>query len=110
MIAKNNLLDIIILTVQIRKYILRFTYQKIKRWKTMARVAFGQGKMGARPLSAFFHLIVYLGFVIINIEVIEILLGGLPGKQRILKDPLGIFYNPIMSIFECLRSKVNILI
>ena len=53
--------------------------QKIKRWKTMARVAFGQGKMGARPLSAFFHLIVYLGFVIINIEVIEILLDGLLG-------------------------------
>ena len=82
--------------------------QKVKRWKTMARVAFGQGKMGARPLSAFFHLIVYLGFVIINIEVIEILLDGLLGKHRVLKDPLGIFYNPIMSIFEWLGILVII--
>ncbi len=82
--------------------------QKAKRWKTMTRVALGQGKMGARPLAAFFHLIVYAGFVIINLEVIEILLDGLLGTHRIFKYPLGSFYNPIMSIFEWLGVAVII--
>lgn len=82
--------------------------QKAKRWKVMTRVALGQGKMGTRPLAAFFHLIVYVGFVIINLEVIEILLDGLLGTHRILKNPLGSFYNPIMSIFEWLGVAVII--
>ena len=42
--------------------------QKAERWKIMTRVALGQGKMGTRPLAAFFHLIVYAGFVIINLS------------------------------------------
>lgn len=44
------------------------------RWNTMFRVALGQGKMFTRPIAAIFHLFLYLGFVIINIEVVEIIL------------------------------------
>ena len=44
------------------------------RWKVMARVALGQSKMTSRPVAAFFHLLIYVGFVIINIEVIEIII------------------------------------
>ena len=82
--------------------------QKAERWKTMTRIALGQRKMGTKPLAAFFHIIVYVGFVIINIEVIEILLDGLLGTHRILKYPLGSLYNPIMSIFEWLGVAVII--
>ena len=45
-----------------------------ERWSTMARVALGQGKMFTRPLAAFMHLIIYAGFIIINIELLEIVL------------------------------------
>ncbi|NDD36407.1 MAG: Fe-S oxidoreductase, partial [Flavobacteriia bacterium] len=76
--------------------------QKSERWKTMARVALGQGKMGARPLAAFFHLIVYVGFVLINLEVLEILLDGITGQHRILQAPLGGLYTAAINFFEIL--------
>ncbi|MEK9830750.1 MAG: Fe-S oxidoreductase, partial [Schleiferiaceae bacterium] len=76
--------------------------QRSERWKTMARVALGQGKMGARPLAAFFHLIVYVGFVLINLEVLEILLDGLTGQHRILQAPLGGLYTAAINFFEIL--------
>ena len=47
------------------------------RWKNMLRVAFGQSKMVSRPIAGFLHLIVYVGFVLINIELLEIILDGL---------------------------------
>jgi hypothetical protein len=50
--------------------------QPLRRWKTMARVALGQGKMGSRPVAAMLHVVVYVGFVLINIEVLEILIDG----------------------------------
>ena len=49
-------------------------YQPKKRWQQMMRVALGQSKMGARWVPALLHLVVYVGFVIINIEVLEIVL------------------------------------
>lgn len=76
--------------------------QKSERWKTMARVALGQGKMGARPLAAFFHIIVYVGFVLINLEVLEILLDGITGQHRILQAPLGGLYTAAINFFEIL--------
>jgi hypothetical protein len=57
---------------------------KSERWKTMFRVALGQGKMFNRPIAAILHLFVYVGFIIINIEVIEILIDGLFGTHRVL--------------------------
>jgi ferredoxin len=73
-----------------------------ERWATMARVALGQGKMGPRPLAAAMHLIVYVGFVLINVEVLEILLDGVLGTHRLLRSPLGSFYDGLMNFFEVL--------
>ena len=73
-----------------------------ERWATMARVALGQGKMGPRPLAAAMHLIVYVGFVLINIEVLEILLDGVLGTHQLLRAPLGSFYDGLMNFFEVL--------
>ncbi len=50
---------------------------KPQRWKNMAKIALGQSKMVKRPISGFLHVIVYLGFIIINIEVLEIIIDGL---------------------------------
>ncbi len=69
------------------------------RWKTMAKVALGQSKMKVRPVAAFFHLIIYLGFIIINIEVIEILIDGIFGTHRVLSF-LGKFYSFLIGTFE----------
>ncbi|MDN3606033.1 (Fe-S)-binding protein [Kaistella yonginensis] len=63
--------------------------QKAKRWETMAKVALGQSKMGKRPVAAFFHVIVYVGFVIINIELLEIIVDGIFGTHRFLAGILG---------------------
>ena len=56
---------------------------KPQRWKNMARIALGQSKMVVRPVAGFLHIIVYVGFVIINIEVLEIIIDGLFGTHRI---------------------------
>ena len=56
---------------------------KPQRWKNMAMIALGQSKMVKRPVSGFLHVIVYVGFVIINIEVLEIIIDGLFGTHRI---------------------------
>ena len=73
-----------------------------ERWSTMARVALGQGKMGPRPLAAAMHLIVYVGFVLINIEVLEIILDGILGTHRLFRAPLGGLYDGLMNFFEVL--------
>ncbi len=65
------------------------TDQKSKRWETMAKVALGQSKMGKRPVAAFFHVIVYVGFIIINIELLEIIVDGIFGTHRFLASVLG---------------------
>lgn len=76
--------------------------RRAERWATMARVALGQGKMGPRPLAAAMHLIVYVGFVLINLEVLEILLDGILGTHRLLREPLGGLYDGLMNFFEVL--------
>ena len=76
--------------------------RRAERWATMARVALGQGKMGPRPLAAAMHLIVYVGFVLINIEVLEIILDGILGTHRLLREPLGGLYDGLMNFFEVL--------
>lgn len=75
------------------------------RWKTMLRVAFGQTKMAARPVPFVLHLVVYVGFVLINIEVLEILIDGLFGTHRILSF-LGPVYNLAIGFFEILAFGV----
>jgi len=81
------------------------TDNKPKRLKTMLRVAFGQSKMGTRPVAAFFHFIIYVGFVLINIEVLEILIDGIFGTHRVLSF-FGPVYNLAIGFFEILAFGV----
>lgn len=75
------------------------------RWKTMIRVALGQSKMVVRPIAGFLHILVYVGFVIINIEVIEIIIDGIFGTHRVLSF-MGGFYNFLIGSFEVLALLV----
>ncbi len=72
------------------------------RWATMARVAMGQSKMVTRPVAGFFHILIYVGFVLINLEVLEIILDGVSGNHRLFKPLLGDFYYFLISFFEVL--------
>ncbi len=71
------------------------------RLKTMLLVAFGQSKMNARPIAAILHFFVYAGFLIINIEVLEIIIDGIFGTHRIFAF-LGGFYDFLIGSFEVL--------
>jgi len=79
--------------------------QPQKRLMTMLRVAFGQSKMVVRPIPAFLHFFVYIGFVIINIEVLEIMIDGLFGTHRIFHG-LGGLYDFLIASFEILAFTV----
>lgn len=72
------------------------------RWKTMAKVAMGQSKMVVRPVAGTLHLIVYVGFLLINIEVLEILIDGLFGTHRFFAPILGVVYVAAINFFEFL--------
>ena len=64
---------------------------KTERWKLMAKVAIGQSKMVVRPVAGIMHILVYVGFIIINIEVLEIISDGIFGTHRVLAF-MGSFY------------------
>ena len=81
------------------------TDRKNERWKNVLLVAFGQKKMFKRPIPALLHLAVYLGFIIINIEVIEIIIDGVFGTHRVLKFA-GSFYDFLIASFEVLAFLV----
>lgn len=76
-----------------------------ERWKNMSMVALGQSKMVKRPIAGFLHIVVYVGFVIINIEVIEIIIDGLFGTHRVLSF-MGGFYDVLIGSFEILAFLV----
>lgn len=78
---------------------------KSERWKTMARVALGQSKMVVRPIAGILHIIVYVGFILINIEVLEIIIDGLFGSHRALSF-LGPVYDLAIGFFEILALLV----
>lgn len=83
--------------------------RKPERWETMARVAMGQSKMVKRPVAGILHLFVYVGFIIINIELIEIIVDGLFGTHRFLATILGHgFYNAFTATLEILALLVVI--
>lgn len=79
-----------------------------ERWKNLMLLALGQKKMFRNPLVAFLHLIVYVGFIIINIEVLEIVLDGIFGTHRLFYGMLGGFYNFLINAFEVLAALVII--
>ena len=81
------------------------TDNKAQRWKNMALIAFGQSKMVVRPIAGLLHIIVYLGFIIINIEVLEIIIDGLFGTHRVFAF-LGKSYDILIGSFEVLAILV----
>lgn len=82
------------------------TDRKAERWKLMARVALGQSKMVVKPVAGFLHILVYVGFVIINLEVLEIILDGILGTHRLFAPFLGSFYDFLIASFEFLALGV----
>ncbi|HZW62260.1 MAG TPA: (Fe-S)-binding protein [Flavobacteriaceae bacterium] len=81
------------------------TGNSAQRWKNMAYIALGQSKMIRRPVAGIMHVIVYVGFIIINIEVLEIILDGLLGTHRLFSS-LGSFYGFLIGSFEILAVMV----
>ena len=84
-----------------------FSKDSKKRWANMAKIALGQSKMVRRPVSGALHVIVYVGFVIINIELLEIVIDGLFGTHRIFSF-MGSFYGFLIGTFEILAILVLI--
>ena len=82
--------------------------QPARRWKQVLLLAFGQKKMFKNPLVAFLHLIIYAGFVIINIEVLEISIDGLTGKHRVFLPFIGTYYSLFINVFEILAFGVTV--
>ena len=78
------------------------------RWKNLFLIAFGQKKMFTRPIPALLHLLIYAGFVIINLEVLEFIIDGLAGTHRIFAPYLGGLYPVLMNVFEWLALGVLI--
>jgi len=77
-----------------------------QRWKNLLLLAFGQTKMFRNPLVAVLHFFVYAGFIIINIEVLEIVLDGIFGTHRLFAQSLGGFYTFLINSFEILAVLV----
>ncbi|WP_036386722.1 (Fe-S)-binding protein [Muricauda sp. MAR_2010_75] len=78
---------------------------KPQRWRNMVRIALGQTKMVVRPVAGLMHIFVYVGFIIINIEVLEIILDGILGTHRLFA-PLGTLYDVLIASFEILALLV----
>lgn len=75
------------------------------RWKNMAMIALGQSKMVKRPVAGILHILVYVGFVIINLELLEIVIDGLFGTHRVFAF-MGGFYDVLIGSFEILAFLV----
>ena len=77
-----------------------------QRFLNMCKIALGQGKLIKRPVSGMLHVVVYVGFIIINIELLEIVLDGVLGTHRIFSGYLGELYGYLISTFELLAFLV----
>jgi len=100
--AKN--IKTLVRNIKLGKDIYR-TDNKSDRLKNMAKIALGQGKMIRRPVSGMLHIVVYVGFILINIEVLEIIIDGIFGTHRIFSG-MGIFYGFLIGNFEVLAFLV----
>jgi len=79
---------------------------KKERWRNVLLLALGQKKMFRYPLVGLMHFVIYAGFVIINIEVLEIVLDGIFGTHRMFAGTLGGFYTFVIDFFEILAIGV----
>src|SRR6266496_6182530 len=77
-----------------------------KRWRNVLLLALGQKKMFKKPLVAVMHFVIYAGFIIINIEVLEIVLDGVFGTHRMFANSLGSFFVFLIDFFELLAIGV----
>jgi ferredoxin len=77
-----------------------------QRWKNVLLISLGQKKMFKKPLPAVLHFLVYAGFIIINIEILEIVLDGVFGTHRLFAPYLGNFYTFTINFFEILAFLV----
>jgi hypothetical protein len=93
--------------IKIGKDIDRFNNKKVRFYK-MLRLAFGQTKMLDKPVVGLLHLIVYIAFILINVELIEIIIDGLTGSHRVFGPYLGVFYDFLIGFFEVLAFLVII--
>ncbi|HEX5023785.1 MAG TPA: (Fe-S)-binding protein, partial [Agriterribacter sp.] len=85
-----------------------FSNYRALRWKNVMLLAFGQKKMFKNPMVAVLHFFVYAGFIIINIEVLEIILDGILGTHRLFAPVLGNLYSWLINAFETLAVLVII--
>jgi ferredoxin len=83
-----------------------YTDHSFARWRNLLLLAFGQKKMFRNPLVAIMHFVIYAGFIIINLEVLEIILDGILGTHRLFAVPLGSFYTVFIDAFEFLAAGV----
>lgn len=98
---------LIIATIQLAKSI-ELQDRPADRWKRVFLLAFGQKKMFQKPLVGIFHFLIYIGFVLINIEILEIVIDGILGTHRIFASYLGSFYSILLNFFELLSFGVFI--
>src|SRR5215210_2207956 len=82
------------------------TDDKAERWKKVLLFALGQKKMFKYPLVAVMHLVIYAGFIIINLEILEIILDGIFGTHRLFAPALGPAYGWLINGFEILAFGV----
>ena len=78
-----------------------------QRWGNVVRIALGQSKMVVRPIPGLLHIFVYVGFIIINIELLEIIIDAIFGTHTVLSSvlPQGL-YNFLIASFEILAFLV----
>lgn len=77
-----------------------------RRWLHMIRIALGQSKMVRKPLSGVLHVLVYVGFVVINIELLEIVVDGFLGTHRVFAPFMGGAYDVLIFSFEIFAALV----
>jgi ferredoxin len=80
--------------------------RKAERIQNVLLIAFGQKKMFKKVIPAILHLFIYVGFLVINLEVLEFMVDGLLGTHRVFAPYLGSFYGVLMNIFEFLAVAV----
>ena len=97
----------ILRNIKIGRDVDRFNNKEVRFYK-MLRLAFGQTKMLNKPVVGLLHLIVYIAFILINIELIEIIIDGLTGSHRVFGPYLGVFYDFLIGFFEILAFLVII--
>jgi heterodisulfide reductase subunit C len=79
---------------------------KAQRWRNVLIFAMGQKKMFKKPIVGLLHLVIYAGFIIINLEILEIILDGILGTHRLFAPGFGGFYNFLINAFEVLAFGV----